>query len=203
METVGQGIQFLEASRHADHLAVLTAGGLNFIHRNGHGFGQLHIVLSLNTAGNLINLSLCRVDQISDFALTGVAHVGNPGSRVDQTTQHRLVGNDACVVASARSGGHDGNNGVQVVHPTGSGEQTGLGQFFTHGDDVGGLAVRVEIQNCVKDDLVLGEVEVSPAKNFNHVSNSIFAQQHSTEGALLCQHIVGRCAIAAVRAFCG
>jgi hypothetical protein len=58
--------------------------------------------------------------------------------------------------------------------------------------------VGVEVQNCFKGDLVLGQIKISPFEDLDDISNSVFAQQHSTESALLGQHVVRRGAISTV-----
>jgi hypothetical protein len=51
--------------------------------------------------------------------------------------------------------------------------------------------VRVETEDSIKDDFVLGMVEVFAPKNLNDIGDGVFTQQHAPEGALLGKQVVG------------
>src|SRR5690606_2709289 len=89
-------------------------------------------------------------------------------------------------------------NGVQVLGAAGAGELTGLGELVGDRDDVGRLAVRVQREDRVEDDLVLRDVEVRASNDFDHIGDRVFAEEHSADGTLLGQEVVRGNAVAPV-----
>ena len=79
---------------------------------------------------------------------------------------------------------------MQVLGAAGPLQLAGLGELVGDGDDVGGLAVRVQREDRVEDDLVLGNVEVDAADGLDDVGDRVLAEQHAAERALLGEQIV-------------
>ena len=71
----------------------------------------------------------------------------------------------------------------------------GLGEFVGDRDDIGRLAVRVEAEDGVEDDLVLGDVEVDAAHVLDDIRDGVLAQQHAADRALLGEQVVWWCAL--------
>ncbi len=66
-----------------------------------------------------------------------------------------------------------------------------LRELVGDGDDVGRLAVRVEREDRVEDDLVLGHVEVDTTHGLDDVGDRVFREHHAAEGALLGEQVMG------------
>ena len=81
---------------------------------------------------------------------------------------------------------------MEVIGTAGAAELAGLGELVGDGDNVGGLAVRVQREQGLEDDLVLGDVEVDALDRLDDIGNSILRQEHATEGTLLGEHVVRR-----------
>ena len=63
-------------------------------------------------------------------------------------------------------------------------------QLGRHGDRVGGLAARVQVEDRVVDALVCGTVEVAGTQDLQHVGDRVLAQQHSAQYRLLGGHVL-------------
>jgi hypothetical protein len=86
---------------------------------------------------------------------------------------------------------------VQVVGAARAHEVAGLDELVGHGDDVGRLAVRVQAEDRLEDQLVLRDVEVGAANRLDDVGHGIRRQQHAAEGGLFGEQIVRRGALVA------
>ena len=86
---------------------------------------------------------------------------------------------------------------MQVLDAAGPLEVADLRELVGDGDDVGRLAVRIEREDRVEHDLVLGHVEVDAAHGLDDVGDRVFREHHAAESALLCQEVVRRHAFAA------
>ena len=74
---------------------------------------------------------------------------------------------------------------------------TGSGtELVGDGDYIGGLAVGVQAENRIEDDLVLWNVEVDATNILDDVGHGVLAQQHAADRALLGEQIVRWYAIA-------
>jgi hypothetical protein len=78
---------------------------------------------------------------------------------------------------------------------TGPRDLAALDQFVGDRDDIGRFSVRVQREDRVEDEFVLGDVEVNGAHGFDRVRHSILAEEHAADGALLGQQIVRRSAL--------
>jgi hypothetical protein len=84
---------------------------------------------------------------------------------------------------------------VQVIGTAGALKLAGLDELVGHGDDVGRLAVRVQREDRLEDQLVLWHVEVGAAQRLDDIGDRVLRQQHAAQGALLCQQVVRRGAL--------
>ena len=95
-----------------------------------------------------------------------------------------------------RRRGHERREGVKVFRTTGPCQLARLGQLIGDRDDIGRLAVGVEREHGVEDELVLGNVEIDAANNLDDVGDGILAEKHAAEGTLLSEQIVWGSAVA-------
>src|SRR5699024_6515446 len=114
----------------------------------GAGGGHLH---DRGTGG---------VDQVVDLALALVSDLCDPGTDLDQATQHRAVGDDLGVVPGVGGRGDRLGEGVQVWGPAHPGGLATFGQFIGYRDGVDGLVVVGQVADGLVDDLVGGPVKV-------------------------------------------
>ena len=195
VEAVREVVQLGESSGDSRHRAVAALGCLDLVDRRLDGHGEGHEVLGDDPAGHPVDLRLGVVDEVDDLALAGVAHLHDPRARLDEAAQHGLLGHDGRVVARVRGGRHEAGERVQVVGAARPGELARLEQLVGDGDHVGRFPVRVQRQDRVEDDLVLGHVEVGGANRLDDVGDGVLAQEHSADGALLGEEVVGRGAL--------
>jgi hypothetical protein len=85
---------------------------------------------------------------------------------------------------------------VEVLRAARPGELARLGELVGDGDDVGRLAVRVEVEHRVEDELVLGDVEIDASHDLDDIGHRILAEQHAADRALLCEKVVRGSAVA-------
>ena len=180
---------------HAGHLAVAAARALDLVDGRVDRLDERDVVLALDSAGDAVDLGLRVVDEVGDLALAGVAHLHDARAGLDEAAQHRLLGDDRRVVAGVGRGRDEPGERVQVLGAAAALQLPGLGELVGDGDDVGRLAVRVEREDRVEDDLVLRDVEVHAAHGLDDVGHRILAQEHAAEGALLGEQIVRRRAL--------
>ncbi len=81
---------------------------------------------------------------------------------------------------------------MQVVGAAGATQLAGLDELVGDGDDVGRLAVRVEREDRLEDELVLRDVEVGALEGLDHVGDGILREEHSAQRALLGEKVVRR-----------
>jgi hypothetical protein len=196
VEAVGEVVEVGEPGGDTGHVAVFARRGLDLVGGRGERDGERNVVFGLDVAVHGVDLGLGVVHEVHDLALAGVAHLHDARAGFDETTQHGLLGDDVGVVAGVRRGGNEARECVQVFRAARAAQLADLGELVGDGDDVGGLAVRIEGEHGVEDDLVLGDVEVGAAHDLDDVGHSVFAQQHSTECALLGQQVVRGSAVA-------
>ncbi len=194
VESVGEVVQLGEAGRDAGHRSVAVLRGLDLVDGGSDRVGERHVVLRLPLASDRVDLSLSIVDEVGDLALARVAHLHDAGAGLDEAAQNGALRDDLGVIAGVGRCRHDAREGVQVVRTAGTGEVARLGQLVGHSDHIGRLAMGVEVEHGLEDDLVLGQVEVDPLDALEDVGHGVLAQQHAPQSALLREQIVGRSA---------
>jgi len=195
VQAVRELVELLEARGHARHRSVAAVGGLDLFDCSIHRDGQRDVVLGGLGSGDRIDLCLGVVDQVGRIALPVVAELHDARARVDEAAQDRPLGDDAGVVAGVRRGRHDRGERVQIVGAAGAAQLACLDELIGDGDDVGGLAVRVQREDRLEDELVLGDVEVGALERLDHIGDGVLRQEHSAQSALLGEEVVWRGAL--------
>ncbi|CDK01171.1 DnaB helicase (modular protein) [Microbacterium sp. C448] len=190
VQAVGQVVHVGESGGNAHHLTIATAGGLDLFDGRVDGDRQGNVVLGVLVAVDRIDLGLRVVDQVECFALARIAHLDDARAGLDQAAQQGAFGDDRRVVAGVGSGRHDRRERVQVVRTARALQLARLDEFVGDRDNVGGLAVRVEREDGVEDQLVLGHVEIGSTERLDDVGDSILRQQHATESGLFGEGVV-------------
>ncbi len=194
MQAVGQLVEFGEPGRHPARQTAVGGDGVDLVHRRLQQVFQRDEVLRHSSLGDLIHLGLRAVDDLGDVGAvrTGVAVLHDPGAGLHQSSQQRLLRDDAGVVAGVGGGRHGRDQGVQIGRSTDPAQQPAAVQFRGDRHRVGGLAPPVEIQDRVVDVLVGWTVEVTRPDALQDVGDRILAQQHSAQHRLLGRQILWR-----------
>ncbi len=190
VQTVGELVETREPGRDAGHLTVSTARGLDLLDRRVDGDRQRNVVLGGVIAGDVVDLGLRVVHQVERITLPLVPHLHDAGARIHQPAEEGALGDDRGVVARVRRRRHDRGERVQVVGAAGPLQLAGLDELVGDGDHIGGLTVRVEAEDGLEDQLMLGHVEVGAAECLDDVGDGILRQQHAPQGALLGEEVV-------------
>ena len=197
MQPVGELVEVGEPGRHTDQLAVAVVDRLDLVERRLHDRAQRRVVLRGSLVGDAVDLGLCPVDHVVDLSLAGVPHLGDPGARVDQPTQDRLLAHDVGVVGGVRGDRDARRERVEVRRATDAHQLTAPLQLGGGGDRVDRLASTVEVDHHVEDRLVGGSVEVTAADRLDDVGDRVLGQQHRTQHALLGVVVLRRGAVTA------
>lgn len=195
VQAVGELVELLEARRNARHRPVAAAGCLDLFERGIDRDLQRHVVFGSLGSGDRVDLCLGVVDDVGGVALSVVTELHDAGARIDQTAQDRPLRHDARVVAGVRRSGDDRGERMQIVGAAGATQLPRLDELVGDGDDVRRLAVRVERQDRLEDELVLGDVEVGALERLDHIGDGILREEHSTQRALLGERVVRGCAL--------
>jgi len=170
---------------------VGTPDRVQLAERGGDELAEGDVVLAHPTFGDLVDGRLGPVDGVIDIAVVGVAELHDPGTRLHEPAQYRLLGHDARVVARVGRGGHPAHEGMQVGRAADPLQLLAAGKQVGHGDRVGRLAPAVEVEDGIENQLVGGPVEVRAAQDLHHVGDGLVGQQHPAEDALLGGDVLG------------
>jgi hypothetical protein len=88
---------------------------------------------------------------------------------------------------------------VQVGCAADAADLAGVDQRGADGDQVGGLAAAVHVDDRVEDDRVLGLVEVVGLDDLDDVGDGVLGQQHAAQHALLGGDVLRRRAVELAR----
>ena len=186
MQSVGELVEFHEAGRHTLGDATLRGDGVDLVHRGLQQLFERHEILGGAPLGDVVDLGLSTVDDVVDVGAvgTGVAVLHDPGARLHQPAQQRLLADDPGVVPGVRGGRHRRDQGVQIGRAAHPAQQPAPVQFGGDGDRVGGLTAAVEVEDRVVDELVGRAVEVAGTQSLEDVGDGVLAEQHAAEHGL-------------------
>jgi len=184
MKAVGQLIELRETGRHTAQPAAARTDRLDLVIGGLQQIAQRLVILGALALGDLIDGLLGGVHDVGDLALAGVAQLGDLDGRVDQPPQHRLVMHDLGVVGGIR-GDRDGGQQVRQVDMAAHlAELTAPVEFGCDGDGVCRIAVTVEVDDRLIDQLMGGAVEVGRFDDLQHLGDGVLAHQHGPQHAL-------------------
>ena len=195
MQAVGQRVEIGEAGRDTDHLAAAVGDCLDLGEGAIHEVAQREVVLRRAALGDLVDLGLRAIHDVVDVAFSGVPHLHDAGTRLDQAAQDRTLLDDGRVVAGIGRRGHERHECVEVRRTADAADLTHPGELGGDRHGVCWIALAVDGDDRVVDRRVCGAVEVSFAQHFHDVGDGVLAEHHRAEHGLLSGNILRGCAV--------
>ena len=140
-------VEILESRRHAGHNP--TAGGdrVDLFQGAGHDCRQRQVILGGTTISDVVHRGLRAINNLIDIAITGVTHLNNASTSLDEPTQNRPLLDDQRVVGRIGRSRNRGDKGVEIRRTANPAQFADAGELSGHCDGIDWFTPAVQIQN--------------------------------------------------------
>ncbi len=106
VQPLGQFIKLIEARGHTGHAITGCRSGFNFVDGLSQNVTQGDIIFPGTVLADFIDLGLGFVDDVFNFTVSAITHLGNFGANIDDATQDGFFGNDFSIKRRIGCGRH-------------------------------------------------------------------------------------------------